>query len=100
MLFRSDDLQGIKRGIMELADIVIINKADGKNISNALQYKQTITNSIHLFPAMDSGWTTQVLLCSSTEKTGIEKIWHSIISYLETTEQNGYFHQKRSNQNN
>ncbi len=94
-----DDLQGIKRGIMELADIVVINKADGANAATAGHYRQTIANSVHLFPAMDSGWIPQTLLCSSTESTGIEKVWNTAISYFEKAELSGYFQEKRKNQN-
>ncbi len=76
-----DELQGIKRGIMELADGLIINKADGNNITNAKNAALAYKRALHLFPAMENGWTPQVSTCSAIENAGIDKIWDMITTY-------------------
>jgi LAO/AO transport system kinase len=94
-----DELQGIKRGIMELADLLVINKADGDNLTPAKKARTTYKNALHLFPPKDSGWTPKVALCSALEKTGIETIWQEIERYAEQTSANGYFERHRNLQN-
>ena len=76
-----DELQGIKRGIMELADGLIINKSDGDNVTNANNAALAYKRSLHLFPAMENGWTPKVSICSALENTGIDKIWDLITNY-------------------
>ncbi|BAX80711.1 methylmalonyl Co-A mutase-associated GTPase MeaB [Labilibaculum antarcticum] len=93
-----DELQGIKRGIMEMADAISINKADGNNIHTAQLARVQFENALHLFPESPSGWIPKVLTCSSIEKTGIDTIWDNIIEYCSHTKQNGYFNQRRSEQ--
>ncbi len=93
-----DELQGIKRGIMEMADAIVINKADGDNMDAARLARTQYENAIHMFPAPESGWTAQVNLCSSVEKSGIEKVWEMILSYKEFTTENGYFIEQRKEQ--
>ncbi len=93
-----DELQGIKRGIMEMADAISINKADGNNIHKAQLARVQFENALHLFPQSPSGWTPKVLTCSSIERTGIDHIWDNIMEYCKHTEENGYFHQRRSEQ--
>lgn len=93
-----DELQGIKRGIMEMADIIAINKADGNNMEKAQLAKIQYNNAIHLFPKKDSGWEPNVLTCSATQKTGIAEIWNQIEMYKSLTLQNGYFSGKRNQQ--
>ncbi|RUT78498.1 methylmalonyl Co-A mutase-associated GTPase MeaB [Ancylomarina longa] len=93
-----DELQGIKRGIMEMADAISINKADGNNIHKAQLARVQFQNALHLFPPSPSGWTPKVLTCSSVEKTGIDIIWNTIMDYCSHTQQNGYFDQRRSEQ--
>jgi len=93
-----DELQGIKRGIMEMADAISINKADGNNIHKAQLARVQFENALHLFPQSPSGWTPKVLTCSSIEKTGIDAIWDNILDYCSHTQQNGYFEQRRSEQ--
>jgi LAO/AO transport system kinase len=93
-----DELQGIKRGIMEMADAISINKADGNNIHKAQLARIQFENALHLFPKALSGWTPKVLTCSSTEKTGIDSIWDNILDYCSHTQQNGYFDQRRREQ--
>ena len=90
-----DELQGIKRGIMEIADAIIINKADGNNIDKANIATQEYNNAIHLFPANDNGWIPKVNSCSSTEDIGIEVIWEIIESYFELTKSNETFYTNR-----
>ncbi|TNF39900.1 MAG: methylmalonyl Co-A mutase-associated GTPase MeaB [Bacteroidetes bacterium] len=93
-----DELQGIKRGIMEMADIIAINKADGNNVEKAQMAKVQYNNAIHLFPKKDSEWDPKVLTCSASLKTGISEIWNQIEDYKKLTMQNGYFAAKRNQQ--
>lgn len=93
-----DELQGIKRGIMEMADAITINKADGNNIHKAQLARVQFENALHLFPKSPSGWTPKVLTCSSIEKTGIDTIWDNIMEYCSHTQQNGYFEHRRNEQ--
>jgi LAO/AO transport system kinase len=94
-----DELQGIKRGIMEMADTIVINKADGDNIAKAKLAKTEFSRALHLFPAKSSGWIPKVTTCSAYEQTGIDAIWAIISEYLELVKSNHYFEEKRQNQN-
>ncbi|HLA56511.1 MAG TPA: methylmalonyl Co-A mutase-associated GTPase MeaB [Flavobacterium sp.] len=94
-----DELQGIKRGIMEMADAIVINKADGDNIRKAGLAKTEFGRALHLFPAKKSGWTPKVTTCSAIEKTGIDGVWNIISEFLEQTKTNNYFFEKRKEQN-
>lgn len=94
-----DELQGIKRGIMEMADTIVINKADGDNIAKAKLAKTEFNRALHLFPAKNSGWTPKVTTCSAFEKTGIDNVWKIISEYLELVKGNNYFDEKRQTQN-
>lgn len=94
-----DELQGIKRGIMEMADAVVINKADGDNVKRARAAKTDISRALHLFPAKESGVAPFVSTCSAVEGTGISEIWEAIVGYLGATGVNGYFDKKRARQN-
>ncbi len=93
-----DELQGIKRGIMEMADAIYINKADGDNIHKANQAKSEYKNALHLFPPTESGWVPQVGLCSASTKKGVEEVWETIKKYEDFTKENGYFQKKRHDQ--
>jgi len=93
-----DELQGIKRGIMEMADAIVINKADGNNISKAKLAKRDFQNALHLFPPTESTWIPVVKLCSSFTKTGIPEIWDTILDYFELTKKNGFFVENRLRQ--
>ena len=93
-----DELQGIKRGIMEMADGIAINKCDGSNVEKARVAKQQFQNALMLFPPHESGWTPQTQTCSSVEKTGISDVWQMINDYIEFTKNNGYFNHKRTQQ--
>lgn len=94
-----DELQGIKRGIIEMADTIVINKADGDNIAKAKLAKTEFNRALHLFPAKSSGWIPKVTTCSAFEKTGIDSIWKIISEYFELAKSNHYFEEKRQNQN-
>ncbi|MEL7585366.1 MAG: methylmalonyl Co-A mutase-associated GTPase MeaB [Prolixibacteraceae bacterium] len=93
-----DELQGIKRGIMEMADAIAINKADGDNIARAEMARVQYQNALHLFPLNTSGWSPRVLTCSAVKKTGIDQIWKTIGEYLSQVNGNGYFQEKRNEQ--
>ena len=93
-----DELQGIKRGIMEMADGIVINKADGDNIERANLAAGHFRNALHLFPPPDSGWTPQVLTYSGINNTGIAEILEMIDKYVAFTKTNGYFACKRNEQ--
>lgn len=94
-----DELQGIKRGIMEMADMVVINKADGENIDKARIAKLDYNRAIHLFPKKASNWTPKVRTCSAIEKRGIQEIWNFIEEYKTLTQENNYFQTRRNEQN-
>lgn len=93
-----DELQGIKRGIMEMADAMIITKADGDNYQNAQNAKVLYQNALHLFPPTQSGWTPQVLTCSSVKKEGLEDIWDTVKAFISQVNKNQHFEQRRSDQ--
>lgn len=95
-----DELQGIKRGIMEMADAIVINKADGDNIKKSDLAKTEFEKALHLFPLKKSSWQPRVTTCSSITKTGIPEIWNIISDYLKLTKENGFFHERRNEQNN
>lgn len=94
-----DELQGIKRGIIEMADAIVINKADGENEKPARLAKAAFAKALYLYPPKDSHWTPKVTTCSALEHKGISDIWELIVSYKELTQENGYFTQKRHQQN-
>ncbi len=95
-----DELQGIKRGIMEMADLIAINKADGNNLEKAQMAQVQYKNAIHLFPKKDSEWEPGVLTCSAFNKIGIDTIWEQVERYKKQTVDNGYFFKKRNEQSN
>ncbi|WP_373511393.1 methylmalonyl Co-A mutase-associated GTPase MeaB, partial [Persicitalea sp.] len=94
-----DELQGIKKGIMEMADAIAITKADGANRVSAEQAVSEYQNALHLFPAAESGWTIPVVTCSALENQGIQELWEIVIQYQTTTQANGFFKKNRQNQN-
>ena len=94
-----DELQGIKKGIMEMADGLAITKADGDNKAAAKKAQAAYRNALHLFPPTASGWVPKVLTCSALEETGMEEVWQMIEQYREHAQLKGYFEQKRREQN-
>ena len=93
-----DELQGIKRGIMEMADGIVINKADGNNIEKAKLAAAHFRNALHLFPAPESGWTPQVLTYSGFYNIGVKEIWDMVYGYIDFVKKNGYFDYRRNEQ--
>ncbi|NDV65553.1 methylmalonyl Co-A mutase-associated GTPase MeaB [Bacteroides sp. 224] len=93
-----DELQGIKRGIMEMADGIVINKADGSNIEKAQLAATQFRNALHLFPLPDSGWTPQVLTYSGFYNIGVKEIWDMVYEYLDFVKKSGYFQHRRNEQ--
>ena len=93
-----DELQGIKRGIMEMADGIVINKADGNNIERAQLAQAQFRNALHLFPLPPSGWSPKVLTYSGYYELGIAEVWDMIYEYLDFVHKNGYFEHKRQEQ--
>lgn len=93
-----DDLQGIKRGIMEMSDLIMINKADGNNVDKANMARAVYANALHLFPPTESGWVPTALAASSIEKTGLEEVWAAIEKYFTLVKGNGYYSHRRREQ--
>ncbi|MDE6489710.1 MAG: methylmalonyl Co-A mutase-associated GTPase MeaB [Muribaculaceae bacterium] len=93
-----DELQGIKRGIMEMADGIVINKADGDNIDRARLAQAQFRSALHLFPPTVSGWMPEVLCYSGYYEIGITEVWDMIDRYFEFVKANGYFEQRRQRQ--
>ncbi|MFD2517980.1 methylmalonyl Co-A mutase-associated GTPase MeaB [Salinimicrobium flavum] len=94
-----DELQGIKRGIIEMADAIVINKADGENRKPAEKARAEFRRALHLYPPKDSGWEPKVLLASSLKKEGITEVWDLINEFQTLTKKNGGFDHKRHEQN-
>ncbi len=93
-----DELQGIKKGIMEMADMLVIHKADGDNVKLSELAKRQYSNALHLFPPSESGWTPVVTTASSYENKGIVEIWETMTRFKEMVEENGYFERNRKQQ--
>jgi LAO/AO transport system kinase len=93
-----DELQGIKRGIMEMADALLINKADGDQKDLAMQAKAQYQHALHLFPPAESGWTPVVKTCSAQNGTGIAEVWDLVSSYALQSKESGWFDRKRLDQ--
>jgi LAO/AO transport system kinase len=94
-----DELQGIKRGIVEMADAILINKADGGNRRQAAEAKSAYERALQLYPPKENGWIPKVLTSSALERTGIMEIWQLIVDYIEKYRENGYLPGKRREQN-
>ena len=84
-----DELQGIKRGIMEMADGIVINKADGDNLERAKLAASQFRNALHLFPAPESGWTPQVMTYSGFYNLGVKEVWDMVYKYIDFVKENG-----------
>jgi LAO/AO transport system kinase len=94
-----DELQGIKRGIIEMADAIVINKADDENLKAARDAKLEFNRALHLYPPKESSWQPKVSLCSALKNTGITEVWEMIEKYQELTVKNNYFEKNRHEQN-
>lgn len=93
-----DELQGIKKGIIEIADAIAITKADGNNKKNAQKAKREYSNALHLFPLNEYGWTPPVKICSAIEGKGLDEIWEMILIYKQRMQNLGYFNSIRAEQ--
>ncbi len=93
-----DELQGIKRGIMEMADAIAITKADGDNHQKAKNARMEYVHALHLFPPTSNNWYPPVLTCSALNKTGLPEIWQVIIDFENQMKKNGYWKQNRQEQ--
>jgi len=93
-----DELQGIKRGIMEMADAIAITKAEGNNKTKAKAAASEYSNALSLFPPNDSQWKSKIKICSSYTKEGIIDVWNVIEEYFKLTKDNGFFNKKRKEQ--
>lgn len=94
-----DELQGIKRGIIEMADAIVINKADGENRKPAERARSEFRRALHLYPAKESGWKPEVLLCSALHREGIREIWDLIEAFEKVVKDNDQFRRRRQQQN-
>jgi LAO/AO transport system kinase len=93
-----DELQGIKRGVLELADAIAINKADGDNVQKAKKAAKIYETALHLLQPSSPTWTSPVLICSALDMTGIEEIWQSVLDHRERLSESGELEHKRRNQ--
>jgi LAO/AO transport system kinase len=93
-----DELQGIKRGILELADAIAVNKADGDNVNHAKKAAKIFETALHLLQPPSTIWTPPVLTCSALEMSGIEEIWHTVLRHRETLSDCGALEHKRRTQ--
>jgi LAO/AO transport system kinase len=93
-----DELQGIKRGIMEMADGIAINKCDGSNVDKAAVARSQYQNALHLFPPHESGWSPEAITCSSIDLTGITDVWSMVERYVDFVKANHFFEEKRNTQ--
>ncbi|GEC73699.1 methylmalonyl-CoA mutase metallochaperone MeaB [Flavobacterium flevense] len=94
-----DELQGIKRGVIEIADAIVFNKSDGDNIDKTEQAKAELNRALHFFPPKKSGWIPSVSSCSAKNNQGIAQVEQMITDYIELTKSNTYFDKKRAEQN-
>jgi len=94
-----DELQGIKRGIIEMADAIVINKADGNNVKSAKLAQMEFNRALHFYPIKNSKWQPKVSLCSALHNEGISQIWKMILEYVTLTKENNFFEIKRNDQN-
>jgi len=94
-----DELQGIKRGIIEMADAIVINKADGDNIKRAQMARTEFKRALHLYPQKASEWKPKVVTASALKQNGIDDVWQMIQEFRESTKKNGHFENHRKQQN-
>lgn len=95
---QGDELQGIKRGIMEISDGIAINKCDGNNVDKCQMAATSLRNALHFFPMPASGWTPKVLCYSGFFGNGIKEVWDMIFQYIDFVKANGYFDIRRNEQ--
>ncbi len=93
-----DELQGIKKGIMEMADMVVINKADGDNIRMSEMARLQYQNALHIFPESESSWSPVVTTASAIKNIGISNVWDEVLKFKKLVDENGYFLKNRNHQ--
>jgi LAO/AO transport system kinase len=93
-----DELQGIKRGIMEMADGIVVNKADGDNVARAERAAAEIRNAVHLFPPSESGQPVNVTTCSAMTHYNVNEVWNMVTTHVENIRKSGYLDEKRARQ--
>ena len=93
-----DELQGVKRGVMELTDLVVINKADGNNIDAAERARCVAQDALHFFPASPSGFTPRAITCSAKTGKGMDELWNAILEYIDLARSNGWLMRARRRQ--
>ncbi len=93
-----DELQGIKRGIVEMADLIAVNKADGDRVEAAKLAKRQYQNALHLFPSKENDWTPSVVTCSALNNQGIDETWEIILAFQQQMKVNRFFEKKRQQQ--
>ncbi|WP_044200490.1 methylmalonyl Co-A mutase-associated GTPase MeaB [Flammeovirga sp. OC4] len=94
-----DELQGIKRGIMEMADAIAITKCDGDNVHRGKMARASYQNALHLFPPAESGWAPKVMTCSSVQNEGLDEILENILKFEKEMKEKGFFQSNRQSQN-
>jgi LAO/AO transport system kinase len=94
-----DELQGIKKGIMEMADAIVVNKADGDNLFAAKRAMAELSGALHLFAPPENEWFPKVMTCSSLESTGVDEVWDTLKQYNDHMTKSGYLSSHRSEQN-
>ena len=93
-----DELQGIKKGIMEMADMLVINKADGDNVKKSQMARRQYENALHIFPQSESGWAPVVTTASALKNIGIAEVWEKVLEFKKLVTENGYFDSNRKEQ--
>jgi LAO/AO transport system kinase len=93
-----DELQGMKRGVMEMADLLAINKADGANLPRAEQARQEFENALHFFPPSPTGWVPKAVTCSAHTRDGIPALWQFVRAHSALLKTNGWFQRIRQQQ--
>lgn len=93
-----DELQGIKRGVMEMADVLAITKADGENLPRARVARQQVINALRLLIPREDGWRPEVRLCSALENTGLNELWEDVRTFIRRAQENGTFARRRADQ--
>jgi LAO/AO transport system kinase len=93
-----DELQGMKRGVMEMADLIAINKADGSNLPPAQQARAQAENALHFFPSQATGWFPRAVTCSAATGQGIKELWETVLEHSALLQSNGWFNRARRQQ--
>lgn len=93
-----DDLQGIKRGIVEMADLLVVNKSDGERVKLARLAQSHYQNATHLLPPAENGWSPKVLICSALEKNGLDEIWQQVKIFQKKMDESGWLVENRRRQ--